>query len=249
MPRDLSGNYTLPAGNPVVDDTVIETSWANPTMADIATQFNNVITRDGLLGPTLPFKLIDGAAAAPGLAFNSAASTGMYREADRISFAWLGVRVLGLLATKAIFEVPPQYGLAPVDNNDLTNKAYVDAAVAGGFVPGVISQNPTDITASRLLVAGDFGTGILRINSASAVALTLPTVAAMGLPATPNKLRTIAFEIFGAGLPTFAGSTAATSVNGVAGPSVGLPLGGTPKRYQFLVLTQLAPGSDAWSLQ
>lgn len=54
MPRDSSGNYTLPIGNPVVDGTVISTDWANPTMNDIAVQLNNVLTRDGLLGYTVP---------------------------------------------------------------------------------------------------------------------------------------------------------------------------------------------------
>lgn len=54
MPRDSSGNYTLPIGNPVIDGTVIDVDWANPTMADIAVQLNNVLTRDGLLGYTVP---------------------------------------------------------------------------------------------------------------------------------------------------------------------------------------------------
>lgn len=51
MPRDLSGNYTLPIGNPVVADTIIESVWANTTMSDVTTQLNNVVTRDGKLGP------------------------------------------------------------------------------------------------------------------------------------------------------------------------------------------------------
>lgn len=91
MPRDGSGFYTLPAGNPVVDGTIIDVDWANPTMSDIATQLNNVLTRDGVLGPTLPFKLVDGTVALPGLAFAAAASTGMWRNATALSFTWAGV--------------------------------------------------------------------------------------------------------------------------------------------------------------
>jgi len=79
MPRDGSGNYTLPIGNPVVTDTVIEADWANDTMSDVAVQFNNVLTRDGVLGPLQPFKVTDGSAAAPGLAFNSEPGNGWYR--------------------------------------------------------------------------------------------------------------------------------------------------------------------------
>lgn len=79
MPRDGSGNYTLPVGNPVVTDTVIESDWANDTMSDVALQLNNVLTRDGVLGPLGAFKLVDGAVATPGLSFNSEPGLGMYR--------------------------------------------------------------------------------------------------------------------------------------------------------------------------
>lgn len=94
MPRDGSGNYTLPAGNPVVIGTLIESSWANSTLSDIATQLNNVITRDGLLGPVNPFKLIDGSQSAPGLAFNSEPGLGLYR---------IGGNQLGFAAANSTF--------------------------------------------------------------------------------------------------------------------------------------------------
>ena len=92
MPRDASGNYTLPAGNPVVSGTIIETAWANPTMSDIAVQLNNVLTRDGLLGPITPIKFTDGTVAAPGIAFNTEASTGFYHPAAGV----LAVSVQGV---------------------------------------------------------------------------------------------------------------------------------------------------------
>lgn len=82
MPRDGSGVYTLPAGNPVVTDTVISSVWANTTLSDIAAQLNNVLTRDGLLGPVGPFKIVDGTVNAPGLAFNSQPNLGMHRPAS-----------------------------------------------------------------------------------------------------------------------------------------------------------------------
>ena len=84
MPRDGSGVYTLPSGNPVTTGTLIQSTWANPTMTDIAVQFNNVLTRDGVLGPTLAFKLVDGTTAAPGLAFNSEPGLGAFRQATSI---------------------------------------------------------------------------------------------------------------------------------------------------------------------
>jgi len=47
MPRNPSGVYILPAGNPVVPHTLIEATWANPTMDDIATALTLSLPRDG----------------------------------------------------------------------------------------------------------------------------------------------------------------------------------------------------------
>ncbi len=47
MSFDLSGNYTLPAGNPVVAGTLITAAQFNATMADLATALSQVILADG----------------------------------------------------------------------------------------------------------------------------------------------------------------------------------------------------------
>lgn len=53
MPRDGSGNYTLPSGNPVVTNTVISSSgWANPTLTDLAAAITQSLSRDGQTTPT-----------------------------------------------------------------------------------------------------------------------------------------------------------------------------------------------------
>ena len=169
-------------------------------------------------------------------------------------------------ATYALIASPTFTGVpaaptAAVDTNttQLATTAYVigqgylkSATAASTYAPivvaGTVAQNAVDITASRALVAADFGTGVMRINSSGVVAITVPTVATMGLAATSGRLRVMAFECFGSGIPTFAGATSSTSINGTAGTTTVLPLGGAPVRYKFVVLTQLAPGSDAWSL-
>ena len=86
MSRDGSGNYTLPAGNPVVDGTVIDVDWANPTMADIAVQLNNVLTKDGVVGPSGAFKVVSGTSLLPGLSFNGHTNTGLWD--DTLSAGW-----------------------------------------------------------------------------------------------------------------------------------------------------------------
>lgn len=100
MPRDGSGAYTLPVGNPVVSGTLIESYWANSTLSDIAVQLNNVLTRDGVLGPILPLKLVDGAVATPGLAFNSEPGLGIYRSGTgTIRFAAINANTMELNAS------------------------------------------------------------------------------------------------------------------------------------------------------
>ena len=52
MPRNGSGTYTLPAGNPVVTGTTISSTWANNTLSDIGTSLTNSIAKDGQTTPT-----------------------------------------------------------------------------------------------------------------------------------------------------------------------------------------------------
>lgn len=97
MPRDSSGNYTLPAGNPVVAGTLIEAPWANSTMDDIAVQLNNVLTRDGALGPTTQFALVSGTISRPGLGFSAETSLGLARlRAGTISMVSGGAEVFAV---------------------------------------------------------------------------------------------------------------------------------------------------------
>jgi hypothetical protein len=91
MSRDASGNYTLPAGNPVVTGTTIESSWANNTMDDIATSLTNSLDRTGKGGMSAGLKLSDGTVSLPGVAFNSETNTGLYR----VSTGVVGFSILG----------------------------------------------------------------------------------------------------------------------------------------------------------
>lgn len=52
MARNGSGSYSLPAGNPVVTNTTISSTWANNTLNDIATALTQSIAKDGQTVPT-----------------------------------------------------------------------------------------------------------------------------------------------------------------------------------------------------
>ena len=42
-----AGVYSLPAGNPVVTATTIQSSWANTTLSDIETALSSCVLKDG----------------------------------------------------------------------------------------------------------------------------------------------------------------------------------------------------------
>lgn len=51
-PRDGAGNYTLPAGNPVVSGTTISSTVHNNTNSDLATAITGSLAKDGQTTPT-----------------------------------------------------------------------------------------------------------------------------------------------------------------------------------------------------
>ena len=155
MPRDGSGVYTLPAGNPVVSNTTILSTWANPTMSDIAAQLNNVLTRDGTLGLTGPFKLQDGAVGAPALSWNSEPGLGWFRPGAGLrGFAESGSEVEHLDASSTAtttFSILARPG---------GQKVGLQASAAGGTVfsldaasaglPLILSGNPVSLLNGQL---------------------------------------------------------------------------------------------------
>ena len=52
MSRNGSGTYNLPAGNPVVTGTTISSTWANNTLADIASALTGSVASDGQTIPS-----------------------------------------------------------------------------------------------------------------------------------------------------------------------------------------------------
>lgn len=135
MPRDSSGNYTLPIENPVVDGTVITSDWANNTLNDIALQLNNVVTRDGVLGMVGPFKFIDGTVAAPSITFNSEPTLGFYREqAGWLSLARGGVKVADFT----------EFGLGLVGVAGKDERVVISKAASGtnAFIAGATNKVP-----------------------------------------------------------------------------------------------------------
>lgn len=151
MPRNSSGNYTLPAGNPVVPNTLIETTWANPTMSDIASSITDSLDRYGRGGMLAQLKLADGTPVQPAFAFNAESSTGLFRQAAGVlAFSILGVTAATLAAG------------APAAATDIITKADLDSSVSG-YLPltGGTLAGPGNLTVSgdfRSLLTASLGT-------------------------------------------------------------------------------------------
>jgi hypothetical protein len=113
---------------------------------------NGVFTSDGKLGPTAPFKIIDGTAVAPGLAFASETGMGWFRPAAKtIGMAEGGVRVGTFdftVATNTSLYLYPQtvgssgFGLYanPFGNADKTSVVLSIDPAAGAYLSSLGSD-------------------------------------------------------------------------------------------------------------
>lgn len=100
MPRDPGGIYFLPAGNPVIPGTVIESDWANPTMSDIGGEVSDSLSRSGKGGMLAALRGLDGSAAQPTFSFTNEPSTGRFRAGPgQVVEAVAGVPVVRYLAS------------------------------------------------------------------------------------------------------------------------------------------------------
>ena len=158
MPRNSSGTYTLPAGNPVVSGTLIEASWANTTLSDLASAMTDSLSRDGEGGMTAALRLYDGTVSVPGLAFSNETSTGLYRAgagdmrlavtgSEVVQFLNTGVAVTGTLSASGAVTLSST--LAVTGASTFTGAATFNATTttfenATAYYPQLINRNKTN---------------------------------------------------------------------------------------------------------
>lgn len=92
MPRDSSGTYTLPAGNPVISGTTITSNWANSTMPDVGNALTDSLSRTGQGGMLAPLPFVDGALLTPAITFNLEQTLGFYRQSNGVMMMSIGNR-------------------------------------------------------------------------------------------------------------------------------------------------------------
>tara|TARA_R110000803_G_C11989465_1_gene321792 strand:+ start:16129 stop:17493 length:1365 start_codon:yes stop_codon:yes gene_type:complete len=143
MPRDANGTYTLPAGNPVVSGTVIETNWANPTMSDVGSEMSDSMSRSGKGGMLTQFKSISGTMGAPGVSFLDQLTMGLYRA----SASDMRVSINGVDRMRFVAGTPQIWEVAAA--------AWSDIAYSIGK-PNFVGDNPSILnTTAAAMITGD----------------------------------------------------------------------------------------------
>ena len=146
MPRNASGTYALPPGNPVVSQTPITTSWANPTMSDIGTEITNSLDRSGRGGMLGPFKIFDGDINNPGLAFINTPSMGMWAPSNvSMHFAIGGV---DLMVLQGVGLISKSYGQSAKVSTGISGAYALNAALAQSHI--ITMSGATQVTVSNL---------------------------------------------------------------------------------------------------
>jgi len=159
MPFNAQGIFTLDPTNPVTADTVIEPTWANPTLADIATALSETLIRDGRAPMTQPL-VLSGNVSAPLAAVP-------YQQVQSL---------IAAVSQLALSDAVPNPGAAiglPGTSQNVSRWDHVHPlAAALVALQGLTTQQTTD-----LLAMTAFGGAVLKLVDAAAArtALGLPT--------------------------------------------------------------------------
>lgn len=148
MPRNASGVYTLPAGNPVVPGTTIDAAWANDTLEDLANEVTNSLSRTGAGGMLAPFRLADGTVTAPGIAWLNETNSGLYRSGA--GSTWMSILGVNTAQFSTV-------GLTIPFGKALT--AQGNASVTGTFVVGGAATFGSTLALTGALTASGGVTG------------------------------------------------------------------------------------------
>jgi len=178
MPRDGSGNYTLPPGNPVVGHETIEANWANTTMADVEAALTDSLSRNGNGGMLVPFRFSDGSVGAPGLTFANEPTTGFYRHGLNDVRWSVGAQDIIYLTPSGLTVAPGKSIIGALFSGVTVSSGNIDNTVIGGTTPAAGTFTSVRATGgvapgvarSGAYLWGDANNGMLDLISSTASA-------------------------------------------------------------------------------
>jgi hypothetical protein len=184
MSRNGSGTYSLPAGNPVVTQTTISSTWANTTLADIATALTGSLAADGQTPATGNLDLNSNKVV---LLANGTVST------DAINLGQLTTAFNNPVFTGTEYMLIPkgttaQRPAVPVDGEiryNTTNNQYegyqggawgqLGGGATGGGSDEVFVENGVTVTTNYTLSTGKNAESVGPITVNSGVTVTIPS--------------------------------------------------------------------------
>lgn len=146
MPRNSSGVYTLPAGNPVVTATTITSAWANATMPDLGSEMTNSLDRSGRGGMLAFLRGVDGTVSVPAFSFTNEPTTGFWRSGAGVlnvtvggssvgsfqSGGWEGNVVAGAISTTSLNAVTGVF-TGNTSANQVAGNGFVITTASNGI--------------------------------------------------------------------------------------------------------------------
>lgn len=180
MPRDGSGNYSLPGGSTAVSGATISSSAFNTMTGDLATALTGSVPRDGTGAMTAPLKQADGTAAAPAYTFGSATNVGMYRTTNGIGLSAGGALIAEVTSSGILNGSGVAYQVTPTI-------AWADVASGTTTDIGAVANLNQRITGTVAITSfGTSATGTTRtLRFAGALILTY-NATSMILPTSAN---------------------------------------------------------------
>lgn len=151
MSRDVNGNYSLPVGNPVVAGTLIEDTWSNTTMNDLAAAMEDSLSRSGKGTMLASLRSFAGVIGTPGYSWSLEPTSGLYRAgAGDIRYSISAVDKYKILADSMTFYL----ALNGKTGTDIASAATINLTTATG--------NFVHITGVVAITAVTLGSGMWR---------------------------------------------------------------------------------------
>ena len=205
MPRNGSGTYTLPSGNPVVANTTIEANWANTTLDDVGNEITESLSRNGEGGMLAPLRAYAGTASVPGVAWADETTSGFYWAGAN---EWYAVSVTTPVVKFTSTEVTIPTGVTFTATDALVGKATNLAGGAANKIPVQSGANTT-----TFIDAPTVSNTFLEWSGSAFqwVANALGTVTSVGVSGGTTGLTTSGGPVTASGTITLAGTLAATN--------------------------------------
>jgi len=190
MPRNGSGSFALPAGNPVTTGTSISSTWSNTTLSDIASALTQSVSKDGQTTMTgnLPMGNNKVTGLADGTLATDAASLGQL--ADDAGASLLGFLQAGTGAVATTVQAKERLYIDVEDFGAVTGTdsgTAIQTALSSAYVLGIREVRCSKNYLTSTTISIPEGTTLKGLGNRSSFAL-----GAEGTPSSITKISTMA---------------------------------------------------------